>query len=209
MMCGPRQLADAGEYPALNLGVAVTVVSDPRLILVRPVAPRTPQGCVDCLRLGASWVHLRLCLTCGHIGCCDSSPLRHAAATRMRPGTRSSGHSSLTRPGAGAMSTRAMSDGASDPAGHEAAPAGPAAATETADAYGAYPRLSEGHMGRTRNSRPESPIPRGTAWRRSMLETSQPGVFAAGDVRSGSTKRAAAGVGEGAMAIRLAHARIR
>jgi thioredoxin reductase (NADPH) len=53
------------------------------------------------------------------------------------------------------------------------------------------------------------PASRGTEWRRSMLETSQPGVFAAGDVRSGSTKRVAAAVGEGAMAIRLAHARIR
>jgi thioredoxin reductase (NADPH) len=56
---------------------------------------------------------------------------------------------------------------------------------------------------------PGEPEPRGTEWRRSMLETSQPGVFAAGDVRSGSTKRVAAAVGEGAMAIRLAHARIR
>jgi thioredoxin reductase (NADPH) len=35
-------------------------------------------GCEDCLASGASWVHLRLCLTCGHVGCCDSSPNRHA-----------------------------------------------------------------------------------------------------------------------------------
>ena len=42
-----------------------------------------------------------------------------------------------------------------------------------------------------------------TSWRRSALETSQPGIFAAGDVRSGSTKRVAAAVGEGAMAVRL------
>jgi phosphoenolpyruvate-protein phosphotransferase len=43
-----------------------------------PVPPRTPTGCEECLAAGASWVHLRLCLTCGHVGCCDSSPGRHA-----------------------------------------------------------------------------------------------------------------------------------
>jgi hypothetical protein len=38
-------------------------------------------GCVDCLALDREdWVHLRLCETCGHIGCCDQSPLRHATA---------------------------------------------------------------------------------------------------------------------------------
>jgi uncharacterized UBP type Zn finger protein len=37
-------------------------------------------GCEDCLRIGGRWVHLRLCQTCGHIGCCDSSPNRHATA---------------------------------------------------------------------------------------------------------------------------------
>jgi monovalent cation/hydrogen antiporter len=42
------------------------------------VKPRTPDGCQECLRDGTSWVHLRLCLTCGHVGCCDSSPQRHA-----------------------------------------------------------------------------------------------------------------------------------
>jgi uncharacterized UBP type Zn finger protein len=36
------------------------------------------NGCVECLRDGTSWVHLRRCATCGHIGCCDSSPMRHA-----------------------------------------------------------------------------------------------------------------------------------
>jgi uncharacterized UBP type Zn finger protein len=47
---------------------------------IRPVVPRTPQGCEECLRIGSPWVHLRLCLTCGHVGCCDSSPNRHARA---------------------------------------------------------------------------------------------------------------------------------
>jgi uncharacterized UBP type Zn finger protein len=45
---------------------------------VRDVEPRTPNGCEECLATGDRWVHLRLCLTCGHVGCCDSSPNRHA-----------------------------------------------------------------------------------------------------------------------------------
>lgn len=36
------------------------------------------DGCEDCLKTGGSWVHLRICLHCGHVGCCDSSPNRHA-----------------------------------------------------------------------------------------------------------------------------------
>ena len=42
------------------------------------LAPRTPEGCEECLRDGLTWVHLRLCLTCGHVGCCDSSVGKHA-----------------------------------------------------------------------------------------------------------------------------------
>ena len=59
---------------------------DPHLSLVRPVSPRTPGGCQECLALGSAWVHLRLCLTCGHVGCCDSSPLRHARADAFADG---------------------------------------------------------------------------------------------------------------------------
>jgi uncharacterized UBP type Zn finger protein len=36
------------------------------------------HGCQECLKSGGTWVHLRLCLTCGHVGCCDNSPNRHA-----------------------------------------------------------------------------------------------------------------------------------
>ena len=43
-----------------------------------PVPLLTPEGCEECLKTGSSWVHLRLCLSCGHVGCCDSSPGRHA-----------------------------------------------------------------------------------------------------------------------------------
>jgi Na+/H+ antiporter len=46
----------------------------------RFVAPTSPHGCEECLRDGTTWVHLRLCLDCGHVGCCDSSPQKHASA---------------------------------------------------------------------------------------------------------------------------------
>jgi uncharacterized UBP type Zn finger protein len=44
---------------------------------IRPVPPGI-AGCEECLKTGDEWVHLRMCLHCGHIGCCDSSPNRHA-----------------------------------------------------------------------------------------------------------------------------------
>jgi uncharacterized UBP type Zn finger protein len=53
-------------------------VSCTHLDTIRPVTP-SAQGCEDCLKIGARWMHLRLCLTCGHVGCCDSSPNRHAS----------------------------------------------------------------------------------------------------------------------------------
>jgi len=46
---------------------------------IHRVAPST-QGCADCLASGGRWVHLRLCLECGRVGCCDSSPGQHASA---------------------------------------------------------------------------------------------------------------------------------
>jgi uncharacterized UBP type Zn finger protein len=36
------------------------------------------DGCEDCLKIGGQWVHLRMCMSCGHVGCCDNSPNRHA-----------------------------------------------------------------------------------------------------------------------------------
>ncbi len=44
---------------------------------IKDVEPAA-QGCEDCLRTGDTWVHLRECLICGHVGCCDQSPNRHA-----------------------------------------------------------------------------------------------------------------------------------
>ncbi len=62
-----------GEAACAHIGPTATVV------------PGT-AGCEECLRLGDSWVHLRVCLTCGHVGCCDSSPNRHARAHYEREG---------------------------------------------------------------------------------------------------------------------------
>ncbi|RAY14308.1 hypothetical protein DPM19_15145 [Actinomadura craniellae] len=45
-----------------------------------PVPAATSDGCAECLSAGTRWVHLRRCLTCGQVGCCDSSPRRHATA---------------------------------------------------------------------------------------------------------------------------------
>jgi len=42
--------------------------------------PAAVEGCEDCLREGGVWLHLRICLECGHVGCCDDSPARHATA---------------------------------------------------------------------------------------------------------------------------------
>ena len=44
---------------------------------IRDVHPHT-RGCEECLELGDTWVHLRLCMTCGKVGCCDSSKNKHA-----------------------------------------------------------------------------------------------------------------------------------
>jgi uncharacterized UBP type Zn finger protein len=52
---------------------------------------RPANGCKECLEIGSSWVHLRTCLSCGHVGCCDSSPMRHATGHY-----RSTGHPIVT-----------------------------------------------------------------------------------------------------------------
>src|SRR5579862_6969835 len=62
--------ADAGAFPMAKQCSHVAVLTH--------VEPRTPTGCEECLAIGSSWVHLRLCLECGHVGCCDDSPNRHA-----------------------------------------------------------------------------------------------------------------------------------
>jgi hypothetical protein len=46
---------------------------------IHEVTP-SAKGCEECLKIGGEWVHLRLCRECGHVGCCDDSPHRHARA---------------------------------------------------------------------------------------------------------------------------------
>jgi hypothetical protein len=53
---------------------------------IRDLAP-SGDGCVECLAQGGHWVHLRMCQSCGHVGCCDNSPGRHATGHH-----NSSGH---------------------------------------------------------------------------------------------------------------------
>ena len=47
---------------------------------INPDVPPSGTGCVECLAAGGWWLHLRRCTECGHIGCCDNSPERHATA---------------------------------------------------------------------------------------------------------------------------------
>lgn len=82
------------EETVLDLGETLDVQERSEdLVLRRPAAacehlaatpsqatPGTPHGCQECLEEGLDWVHLRLCLSCGHVGCCDSSVGKHAAA---------------------------------------------------------------------------------------------------------------------------------
>nr|WP_194720137.1 UBP-type zinc finger domain-containing protein [Cellulosimicrobium arenosum] len=55
---------------------------------VDPSAPPSGTGCLECDRDGGWWVHLRRCAACGHVGCCDSSPSRHATGHYEETGHR-------------------------------------------------------------------------------------------------------------------------
>ena len=55
------------------------------LAQMKDVEP-SAEGCEDCLKIGDGWVHLRLCKMCGHVGCCDSSPNKHATKHFQRTG---------------------------------------------------------------------------------------------------------------------------
>lgn len=63
----PVTLTPAADCPCMHLDQ------------IHAVRPRT-AGCEECLRDGTPWVHLRICMSCGHVGCCDSSPHTHATA---------------------------------------------------------------------------------------------------------------------------------
>ncbi len=69
------------ERQRVKTGVPMSLEGDcDHLQQVRqPVEADTPGECGDCLRQGTTWVHLRICVVCGHVACCDSSPERHAS----------------------------------------------------------------------------------------------------------------------------------
>src|SRR6266567_4824555 len=65
----------SSKIPAMESAPMPTMCSHTKEIKdVRP----SGNGCKECLEMGDEWVHLRLCLTCGHVGCCDSSKNKHA-----------------------------------------------------------------------------------------------------------------------------------
>ncbi len=53
---------------------------------IQPVTPASPDTCPSCVALGDKWMHLRICLVCGHVGCCDQSRNRHATRHYHRTG---------------------------------------------------------------------------------------------------------------------------
>ena len=61
----------------LRTAVAVACSHLDQILITEP--PEHVEGCEECLKDGGWWVHLRMCETCGHIGCCDSSPGKHAS----------------------------------------------------------------------------------------------------------------------------------
>jgi hypothetical protein len=81
-----RSVADpAQEWPppgAARVTAACTHLGSIELLEL----PEAVAGCEECLAGGTRWVHLRMCQTCGHIGCCDNSPGRHATAHHAASG---------------------------------------------------------------------------------------------------------------------------
>ncbi len=87
------QMVDLEESMIDRLELAQDEIREEELILVpgsaecthlhkspRALRPDTPGVCQGCIDADSTWVHLRMCLYCGHIACCDSSPMRHATA---------------------------------------------------------------------------------------------------------------------------------
>ena len=68
------------RHPAARLyayGVSAVCTHTDQIEIVD--LPEHIAGCEECLAIGDRWVHLRMCMTCGKIGCCDSSPNKHAS----------------------------------------------------------------------------------------------------------------------------------
>ncbi|MFJ8006875.1 UBP-type zinc finger domain-containing protein [Streptomyces fagopyri] len=78
--------ADGGRPEGRNCSHLGQVVPDIGSSPTTGGRPDAPAGCAECTARGQDWVHLRQCLTCGHIGCCDSSRGGHATAHYERTG---------------------------------------------------------------------------------------------------------------------------
>jgi uncharacterized UBP type Zn finger protein len=81
----PRIVLAAGDEEESSAMGEGAMESCPHASLAREVRP-SGQGCKECLEIGTPWVHLRLCMICGHVGCCDNSPGRHATGHFVRTG---------------------------------------------------------------------------------------------------------------------------
>jgi uncharacterized UBP type Zn finger protein len=67
------------DDPAVVRGAGGYRMACEHVSQIRDVTP-SGSGCKECLEIGDSWVHLRICMICGHVGCCDNSKNRHATA---------------------------------------------------------------------------------------------------------------------------------
>ncbi|HTB91204.1 MAG TPA: UBP-type zinc finger domain-containing protein [Candidatus Sulfotelmatobacter sp.] len=70
----PQIIAEGGHFQIQD---GKTMSACTHLTHIHKVTPHT-KGCEECLKMGDTWVHLRLCMECGHVGCCDSSKNKHA-----------------------------------------------------------------------------------------------------------------------------------
>jgi uncharacterized UBP type Zn finger protein len=66
--------------------VGAVAVRCTHLDQIKVSPPPEVEGCEECLRAGDRWAHLRVCLTCGKVGCCDDSPNKHASAHARQSG---------------------------------------------------------------------------------------------------------------------------
>jgi uncharacterized UBP type Zn finger protein len=72
-----NQFAYKGVYSSITSMKKIGNPSCTHLKMVNQKIHAKTQGCEECLKMDSSWVHLRLCLTCGHVGCCDDSINKH------------------------------------------------------------------------------------------------------------------------------------
>ena len=81
----PRPPVSRGP-PAAYVVVPLVTMPCTHLDQILITAPGEADSCEECARIGGRWLHLRVCLTCGHVGCCDSSPNKHASAHAIEAG---------------------------------------------------------------------------------------------------------------------------